>query len=217
MRYFLAIFAFLIVATVSILGFRGEKSEKPPWRIFPDMDDQPRYKPQGTNEYFPNRMNDRPRPGHTVIRGQGWEVKKVFSDQYGTSRFSQTALNEGKNADGSWAEDFPIPVSYETMETGREKYEIFCLVCHGAAGDGKGITSKYGVLASNLQLQMYRDMSGGEIFNTITYGKNTMYGYGDRITPEERWAIILYLRALQLSQNAPADAVPVDKKKELGL
>lgn len=217
MRYFFAIYFFAIVATVTILGFRGDKSEKTPWRIFPDMDEQPRYKPQATNEYFQNRMDDRPRPAGTVIRGQGWEVREVFDESFATDRFNQTALYQGKNADGSWAEDFPIPVTNEMMELGRQKYEIFCTVCHGAAADGQGITSKYGILASNLQLDMYREMAGGEIFNTITYGKNTMYGYGEKITPEERWAIILYIRALQLSQRAPIEAVPADKRKELGL
>ncbi len=217
MRYFFAIYAFAIIATVVMLGFRGDKSEKTPWRIFPDMDDQPRYKPQATNDYFRDRMDDRPKPLGTVIRGQGWEVKEVFDGTFSTDRFDETALYEGKHEDGSWASDFPIPVTNEMMETGREKYTIFCQVCHGAAGDGQGVTSRYGVLAANLQLDMYRDMSGGEIFNTITHGKNTMYGYGDRITPEERWAIILYLRALQFSQRAPIEAVPPEKRKELGL
>lgn len=217
MRYFFAIYFFAIVATVVVLGFRGDKSEKTPWMIFPDMDNQPKYKPQATNEYFQNRMNDRPRPANTVIRGQGWEVREVFGEDYSTDKFTDTALNEGRNPDGSWATEFPIPVTYEMMELGQRKYEIFCTVCHGAAGDGKGITSKYGILAANLQLDMYREMAGGEIWNTITYGKNTMYGYGDKLSPEERWAIVLYVRALQLSQRAPAEAIPVDKRKELGL
>ena len=217
MRYFFAVFFFAIVATVTILGFRGDSSEKPPWMIFPDMDDQPRYKPQATNEYFQNRMNDRPRPANTVIRGQEWNVKEVFGSSFTTDEFTATALNEGKNPDGSWASDFPIEVTNSAMELGRRKYEIFCHVCHGAAGDGKGVTSQYGILATNLQLEMYRDMAGGEIFNTITHGKNTMYGYGDKLTPEERWAIVLYVRALQLSQNASIEQVPADKRKELGL
>jgi mono/diheme cytochrome c family protein len=217
MRIFFAIYFFAIVATVTILGFRGDKSEKPPWRIFPDMDDQPRYKPQATNEYFENRMDDRPKPANVVLRGQGWEVKEVFDVSFSTDRFSETALNEGKNADGSWATAMPIEVDNEAMELGRQKYEIFCTVCHGAAGDGNGVTSQYGILAANLQLDMYREMAGGEIFNTITHGKNTMYGYGDKLTPEERWAVVLYVRALQYSQNAPIEAVPPEKRKELGL
>jgi len=217
MRIFFAIYFFAIVATVIVLGFRGDKSDKTPWMIFPDMDNQPKYKPQATNDYFPNRMNDRPKPANTVIRGQGWEMKRVFSADYSTDVFQETALNEGKNPDGSWASDFPIPVTYEVMELGREKYEIFCLVCHGAAGDGQGITSKYGILASNLLLDLYREMDGGEIFNTITHGKNTMYGYGEKITPEERWAIVLYVRALQLSQNATEEMIPPAQRGELGL
>ncbi|MEM0967102.1 MAG: cytochrome c [Verrucomicrobiota bacterium] len=218
MRYFFSIYFLTIIAVVTILGFRGDKSEKTPWMVFPDMDNQPKYKPQATNNYFANRMDDRPVVAGTVIRGQGWERKEVFSSDFQTDQFTTaTALYEGKNIDGSWATDIPIEISNATMELGKQKYDIFCTVCHGAAADGKGITSKYGVLASNLQLQLYRDMAGGEIFNTITHGKNSMYAYGEKITPEERWAIVLYIRALQRSQNATIEDVPVDKRGELGL
>ena len=217
MRYFFGIYIALVVAVVVILGFRGDKSEKTPWMIFPDMDNQPRYKPQATNDYFENRMDDRPKPAGTVIRGQGWELKETFSADFRETYDNSTVFFEGKNPDGSWATGFPIDVDNQVMELGRQKYDIFCTVCHGEAGDGKGITSKYGILASNLQLPMYREMAEGEIFNTITHGKNTMYGYGAKIDPEERWAIILYVRALQRSQNATVEDVPADKRKELGL
>ncbi|MGE9289655.1 MAG: c-type cytochrome [Puniceicoccales bacterium] len=217
MRYFFAIYIAVVIAVVSILGFRGDKSEKTPWMIFPDMDNQPRYKPQATNEYFENRMNDRPKPAGTVIRGQGWEVKETFSEDFSQDYSHSTVLYEGKTLDGEWATEFPIEVSNQAMELGREKYEIFCTVCHGAAGDGKGITSKYGVMPANLQQELYRTMPAGQIFETITNGKNTMFGYGEKITPEERWAIILYVRALQRSQSASIEDVPADKRKELGL
>lgn len=217
MRYFFAIYIAVVVAVVSILGFRGAKSEKTPWMIFPDMDNQPRYKPQATNQYFADRMNSRPKPAGTVIRGQGWEEKAVFSPEYGENYSHSTALYEGKNEDGSWATEFPIDVDNETMEMGRQKYDIFCTVCHGAAGDGKGVTSKYGVIPANLLIDTYRTMPEGQIFETITNGKNTMFGYAEKITPEERWAIILYVRALQRSQSATIEDIPADQRKELGL
>lgn len=217
MRYFFAIYIAVVIAVVAILGFRGDKSEKTPWMIFPDMDNQPRYKPQATNELFENRMNDRPKPAGTVIRGQGWEVKEVFNEKFSEDYSHSTLFYEGKNEDGSWANVIPIEISNETMELGRQKYEIFCTVCHGAAGDGKGITSKYGVIPANLLLENFRTQPEGLIYNTITNGKNTMYGYGEKITPEERWAIVLYVRALQRAQNASIEDVPADKRKELGL
>jgi len=217
MRYFFAIYIAIVIAVVAILGFRGDKSEKTPWMIFPDMDNQPRYKPQATNEYFQNRMDDRPKPVGTVVRGQGWEQKELFSPQYREDYDHSTVFYEGRNPDGSWSSGFPIEINNQTMELGRQKYGIFCTVCHGAAGDGKGVTSKYGILAANLQLEMFRNQPEGEIFNTITHGKNTMYGYGAKITPEERWAIILYVRALQRSQNASIEDVPAENRKELGL
>lgn len=217
MRYFFAIYIAVVIAVVAILGFRGDKSEKTPWMIFPDMDNQPRYKPQATNHYFQDRMNDRPKPAGAVIRGQGWEVKETFSADFAEDFSDSTVFYEGKNEDGSWATEFPIDVDNATMELGRQKYDIFCKVCHGAAGNGKGITSKYGVIPANLLQQNYHEMPAGQIFNTITNGKNTMFGYGEKITPEERWAIILYVRALQLSQSASIEDVPADKRKELGL
>lgn len=217
MRYFFAIYFFAIVAVVSILGFRGSKSEKPPLWIFPDMDNQAKYKPQSSNDFFENRMDDRPKPANIVLRGQYWDLKEVFSEEYNTHRFDNPALYYGKNVGGEWAEGFPITVDNQAMELGRRKYEIFCTVCHGAAGDGAGATSEFGISATNLRLEMFREMPEGQIFNTITNGKGTMYGYGDRITPEERWAIILYVRALQQSQNATAEDIPPAKRKELGL
>jgi hypothetical protein len=83
-------------------------------------------------------------------------------------------------------------------------------------GNGAGVTAKFGIKAiANYHDERIRVMSDGELFNTITYGKNTMLGYGNAIKPEDRWAIICYLRALQRSQHASVNDVPADLKKEL--
>ena len=217
MKTFFAIYFFAIVAVVIVLGFRGQKSDKPPLWVFPDMDNQPRYDPQAANNYFPNRMDDRPRPRRTALRGQGWERKEVFSEDYGTQRYTNTDFFQGQGPDGELTEGFPLPVTNELMQLGREKYQIFCTVCHGEAGNGRGVTSQYGIIATNMVTDVYRERPNGNLFQTITHGYNSMYGYGDKITPRERWAIILYVRALQQAAGTQADELPASAREALGL
>jgi len=95
-------------------------------------------------------------------------------------------------------------------------FAINCAVCHGATGQGNGITSKYGLLGiANYHQDKYRQMADGQIFNTITHGYNTMMAYGDKVTVKDRWAIIAYIRVLQKSQNARIEDVPPDQRGAL--
>ncbi|MFO8028172.1 MAG: cytochrome c [Opitutales bacterium] len=217
MRIFLVIFVFISAATVSILGFRGALSEKPPLEVFPDMDRQARYKPQGENSFFPDRRNDRPVPVNTVARGNYLNYEQVFSEDFDDTNLGRTTFLQGKNSDGTWVEKLPVDVDYSLMEMGREKYEIFCSSCHGLAGDGNGVTKPYGILATSYHDDRLRDEADGYIFDVITNGKGLMYGLKDRLAPEERWAVVLYVRALQRSQNASEDDVPAGERAELGI
>lgn len=216
MRIFLAIYVFAIVATVSILGFRGATSTKPPLEVFPDMDRQARYKPQAENEFFADGRNDRPVPAGTVARGNYFNQVEVFSEDFEDTRLGDTVFNQGKNADGSFVAKLPLDVTYELIEQGKEKYDIFCAACHGAAGDGNGVTKAYGVLAANYHDDRLRNETDGYLFDVITNGKGLMLPFNDRITPEERWAIVLYVRALQHSQNANAEELTAAQRTELG-
>lgn len=216
MRIFLGIFLFLCVATVSILGIRGTKFTKPPLYVFPDMDDQQKYRPQGENAFFNNQMDDRPLVKGTIARGSSWESPTVFSETFTYDPADNPELYTGKTATGEWVRGFPVEVNHALMELGQKKYTIFCQVCHSAIGDGEGITKQYGVATTlSYHDDRLREMAEGEIFNTITHGKNTMGGYGEKLRPEERWAVIAYLRALQFAQNATLDDVPAPFKKEL--
>jgi mono/diheme cytochrome c family protein len=107
------------------------------------------------------------------------------------------------------------------MELGQQKFNIFCVVCHGQTGDGSGITKVgYGMVAvKNLQDPLIAAEPEGQIFNTISYGVRTMGGYGDRLTPVERWAVIAYVRALQLAGNASVKTDVTDPRgrAQLGL
>ena len=217
MRIFLSIFILLSIAVVSVLGFRGSVSKKPPLEIFPDMDRQARYKPQGENDFFGDERNDRLPPANTVARGNALERAAVFSPDFSDDTIGNSALLEGKNADGSFVARIPLSVDNVLMQQGQQKYEIFCLPCHGAAGDGNGVTKTYGVLAANYHDARLRSVPDGEIYNVISNGKGLMYGLKDRLSPEERWAVVLYVRALQRAQNASVADLPAGKEKELGL
>ncbi|MGK0176680.1 MAG: mono/diheme cytochrome c family protein [Lentimonas sp.] len=216
MRIFLAIFIFAIVAVLSIFGLRGSKSTKPPIQIFPDMDDQARYKPQGANSFFSDERNDRPVPANAVARGNYFNQAKVFSADFSDLNLGNTVFNEGKDVGGNFVESVPLEVTHELMEMGRQKYEIFCISCHGAAGDGNGVTKPYGVLATSYHDERLRTVEDGYIYDVITNGKGLMYPLNDRMTPEERWATVLYVRALQRSQNIKGEDLSAAQRTKLG-
>jgi mono/diheme cytochrome c family protein len=93
---------------------------------------------------------------------------------------------------------------------------IYCAPCHGALGDGNGITKQYGMVATpTFHEDRLRQMPHGEIFNTITHGKNTMMPYADKLAPDERWAVVAYMRALQRAHHASINDVPLEKRGEL--
>jgi len=111
-------------------------------------------------------------------------------------------------------------VDVKFIERGRERYTIYCAPCHGAVGDGNGITKKYGMGATpSYHDDPRRALSEGEIFNTITNGKvPNMLPYADKVAPDDRWAIVAYVRALQRAQQGTAaDVTDAGARKTLGL
>ncbi|HEY0457084.1 MAG TPA: cytochrome c [Verrucomicrobiae bacterium] len=205
MRYFLLIFVLLCLAVYISAGRRGSMSRKPPIEIFADMVKQPKVRPQTLNGFFDNGMSSQlPVPG-TVARGSAYEDLPVTTGKVpGTT---------------NWVETIPLPVTNELLARGQQRFNINCSPCHGASGDGKGITTKFGmaVIADlhDAKTRKVVQQADGEIFNTITYGKNLMGPYGANVTIEDRWAIIAYLRTLQRSHLASIDDVPDDKRAEL--
>jgi mono/diheme cytochrome c family protein len=205
MRYAYLILALLVAGTVSILGFRGSVTTKPPLEVFPDMDHQPKYKAQARSAFFADGRVDRPLPVGAVARGD------LRADDH---------LYTGKNADGSFLSGFPaaITIDAKLLERGKDRYAIFCLPCHGAIGDGNGITKSYGMGATpTYHDDRLRKMAEGEIFNTITVGKGNMLSYADKLSADERWAVIAYVRALQRAQTGTVNDVPASHKSELGI
>ena len=113
-----------------------------------------------------------------------------------------------------WGTGIPVPVTAELMQRGQQRFNINCSVCHGLTAAGNGVAKQYGLnTVATLQDERIRKMADGEIFNTITNGKNTMMSYGGNVPVADRWAIIAYLRALQRSQNAAATDVPPEDRE----
>jgi mono/diheme cytochrome c family protein len=189
--------AALGAAIVGIAGFRGGLSRKPPIEIFPDMNRQLKLRPMEANSFFTNGVSSQLPPSGTIARSEPVQTiaGPVFS-------FEDAPVNTGRvTGTTNFVETNPLPVTGEVLQRGRERFDIYCAPCHGRTGDGNGITKKLGLMpaVANLHDQRIVVMADGEIFNTITHGKSTMAAYGPLMTAQDRWGVIAYLRALQLS------------------
>ncbi|MFZ4116253.1 MAG: c-type cytochrome [Chthoniobacterales bacterium] len=223
LRYFFIGFSLLVLLLVSMTGLRGWKSKRPPIELFPDMVRQAKYKPQTESDFYADDRSARQHVDGTVPlgyappQGNSSSSHDVMSDlgPYENIQFSASPDYVATGRMGNqWGTGIPFEVTAAIMKRGRERYNISCAVCHGATGVGNGIASKYGLNGiANQQQQRIRDMADGEIFNTITWGKNTMMGYGSTIQVPDRWAIIAYLRSLQRSQHATLSDVPEEEQK----
>lgn len=199
LKYFLTLWILGVVTVVGIAGLRGSTSRKPPIELFPDMDRQAKLRPQTTTTFagFANGQSSLTHVPGTIARGSAYEDNE---------------LNTGKSADGKIAEVNPLKVDAQFLQRGQMQYGIYCQPCHGALGDGKGITSKFGMgNTANLHQERLVKAPDGEIFQTITQGKSTMMGYGAQVPVNDRWAIVAYVRTLQLSRLGTKDDVPADQ------
>ena len=209
---------------VTLLGFQGEHRLVPAIEFFGDMKRQSKVKYQAPSLFFSDGRGARPPVDGTIpmgydIPGHPMQNSEAPKDDIGSplGEFSAGTdyMNTGKMGD-QWGTGMPLPVTPELLARGQKVFTINCAVCHGATGQGNGITSKYGLLGiANYHQDKYRQMADGQIFNTITHGYNTMMAYGDKVTVKDRWAIIAYMRALQKSQNARLEDVPPDHRAAL--
>ena len=225
LRYFFITFAFLVLVVLAMAGFRGQKSKQPPIEIFPDMDRQPKVKAQTPSEFYADGRAARPPVDGTVPIGYSMPMHKLIDGSVGqaTGPYKQiifssspTYIDTGKMGD-NWGTGIPFQISPAVMGRGQQRFGIYCAVCHGGTGAGNGMAQKFGLnTVQSLLQERIRVMADGEIFNTISHGKNTMMGYGDRIQVVDRWAIIAYLRALQRSQGgASLNDVPAEERVKL--
>jgi mono/diheme cytochrome c family protein len=200
MRYLISIAligAALGAAVFGIAGFRGGLSRKPPIEVFSDMDRQLKLRPQNPNDFFANGVSSQLPPSGTIARTE--PIQTASGAVYG---FEEAPVNTGKiSGMTNFVETNPLPVNEVLLQRGHERFDIYCAPCHGKLGDGNGITKKLGVMpaVANLHDKRIVEMADGEIFNTISNGKGLMGAYGPVVPTGDRWAIVAYLRALQLS------------------
>ena len=225
LRGFFVIFLLCTIAVIAVFGFRGQKSTQPPSEVFPDMVRQPKVRAQAPLDFFADGRGPRlPVAGTVPI---GYEMPKPdtpeneaaavgpWSHPHTSFSVGTDYYNTGKMGD-YWGTGIPLDVTRDLMERGQQRFNITCAMCHGAAALGNGIVKQHGLATVvSLQDERIRKMADGEIFNTITNGKNTMMAYGPNIIVPDRWAIIAYLRALQRGQNATIGDVPEEHRAEL--
>lgn len=164
-----------------------------------DMYDQPKYEPLEASAFFENGQSSRPVVPGAVARGQ------LRTDRH---------FYEGM-VHGDAAATMPIAVDRALLDRGRERFEIYCAPCHGRVGDGAGIIVKRGFSAPpSFHLDRLRTAPVGHFYDVITHGHGAMYPYASRVAPRDRWAIVAYIRTLQLSQHAQLDDVPAAERKQ---
>jgi mono/diheme cytochrome c family protein len=192
-----------------VAASRGGKFDQPRVHIIQDMDDQPKYGAQKPSVLFEDGRATRPFAAGTVAVGEA-RVDVHFHE----------GKIEGKNALGLPPSVKPTK---ELLARGRRQYDIHCAACHGIVGDGQGLVHKRAtelreptwVQPRSLHEDPVRNETDGHLFNVIAHGIRSMPAYGYKIPAEDRWAIVLYVRALQLSRNAPAGAAAAGERGDL--
>jgi hypothetical protein len=160
-----------------------------------DMADQPKYNPLAPSTFFADGRSERPLVANTVARGS-------IADDF-------LAIPQDSNA-------FPLPVTPALMKRGEQRYKIFCTPCHGLQGDGNGFIAMRGMKhPPSYHIQRLREAPVGHFYAVVTNGFGQMPSYAEQIPPRDRWAIILYIRALQLSRYAPVSELPPGLKAKL--
>ncbi len=218
MRYFITGFVAIVCLVIATAGFQDSFTRNRPIEVFPDMDRQPRVRPQavslldeilGTGDQRGSRL---PVPG-SVARG---------------APIGDVPVETGRMVGSEdWVEVNPFEMTVDALEHGQERYDIFCAPCHGRAGDGAGIVTQYSFVTADLHQHRLVQLSDGYLFDVISNGFNAttnelgiaysrMPAYKSKIPAEDRWAIVDYIRALQYSQLGKLEEV-TDSDKKAGL
>lgn len=160
-----------------------------------DMANQPKNRPLSPSEFFEDGRSERPLVENTVARGS------LANDELSVPKESNA---------------FPLPIDMKLLERGQERYRIFCTPCHGLQGDGNGMIAMRGMKhPPSYHQDRLRQAPNGYFYDVATNGFGQMLGYAAQIPPSDRWAIIAYIRALQLSRNARVADLPAELRERL--
>jgi cytochrome c1 len=165
------------------------------------MHDQPKYKTYTRSEFFADERSARPRVEDTVARGHLNDDELLYTGKSGKD----------------FADVFPFAIDRPALERGKQRFEIYCTPCHGMVGKGDGMVKQRGLKSSpaDFHSDRMRAKPAGYYFDVMTSGFGAMQDYSAQISVEDRWKVVAYIRALQLSQNATIDDVPPDKRSSL--
>ena len=165
-----------------------------------DMHDQPKYEPYEKSAFFADERSGRPLVPGTVARGQLRDDAVLYTGKQGKAL----------------ATTLPIALDERTLRRGRERYDIFCSPCHGYSGAGDGMVVRRGYRRpSSFHVDRLREQPLGYVFDVVTNGFGAMPDYSAQIPVEDRWAIVAYVKALQLSQNARIEELPAEMRQQL--
>ena len=166
-----------------------------------DMHDQPRYKPLARSSFFDDGRASRPLVAGTVARGHLHEDTRLYTGKEGDDPITK----------------FPFPITTAILERGQQRFNIYCSPCHDRAGTGLGMVVRRGLRRPpSYHIDRLRAVPVGYLYDVITNGFGAMPDYAAQIQPQDRWAIVAYIRVLQRSQNAKLADVPPDKRAALG-
>jgi hypothetical protein len=180
----------IAIAALCAFGFAGCETT-----LRQDMANQPRQNPLSPSAFFADGRSERPAVENTVARGS----------------IQDDSLFVPKDSNA-----FPLPLTEELLERGQQRYGIFCTPCHGIQGDGMGMVAVRGMKhPPSYHQERLRNVPNGYLYDVVTNGFGAMYGYSSQIPPRDRWAIVAYLRALQLSRNAPVGQLPAELREKL--
>jgi mono/diheme cytochrome c family protein len=213
-KYFFLAYAIIAALFIGLMPMRGDKSPEPPIWLFPDMDNQDKLKAQNPSEFFADGVGGR----HPVAGTQplgflsdgARELGGIPAYEFGgLATYFHTGGIEGYYGTGL-PEELDLDSDNITgfLRRGQEMYDVNCAICHGASGNGQGVTANYGVpgianlMLANFQRESYPD---GRLYDVITNGKGNMGGYKHNLSVRDRWAVVAYVRALQIAGEAPLD------------
>ncbi|QDT94070.1 quinol:electron acceptor oxidoreductase subunit ActD [Gimesia algae] len=248
----LSLVGVLLIMPPALVAYkRSTTTNTPRIHIVPDMDFQPKLKTQNTTSIFADGREVRPHIEGTIPRGQykddnipfyyGLKVLPEDQDVITIAVQDEQKPADEKAADAKpadpaaaaaevdklaklpWVTEFPMPVTDKMMARGKERYRIYCSVCHGLGGEGDGLVSLRAmelqqgtwVRPASYHTENVRKLPVGRLFHTISNGVRKMPGYAAQIPPEDRWAIVLYLRALQKSHQIDAKDLRKEEVEKL--
>ena len=179
-----------LLAAVSVLVLSGCSNT-----LRQDMANQPRQNPLSPSDFFQDGRSERPLIENTVVHG---------------------SIEDDKLAVPKESNVFPLPLTMGLLERGQDRFKIFCSPCHGLQGDGQGMVTLRGMKhPPSFHQERLRNVPNGYLYDVVTNGFGAMNGYSAQLTPPDRWAIVAYVRALQVSRNAHVADLPSNLREKL--